>query len=268
MYMIEKFIMVIRRILLVFFCLIASIGVPQNGDAAEKLVSLIQKVKPSIVAVGTYYFNDVPKLQFRGTGFAVGDGTLIITNAHTITRIEEENKLKQLRIFNQKLESKGIKVHLIEKDEAHDLALLKIESGAILPLEIGDSSSVREGETVAFTGYPLGLILGLNPTTHMGIISAIAPIVLPSPNARAIEKEIVKFLRQPYDIFQLDATAYPGNSGSPVFRVSSGEVIGVINMVFVKGKKEHLLKEPTGITYAIPGNFIRLLLSDSDLSSQ
>lgn len=92
--------MVIRRILFVLFGLIASIGVPQNGDAKEKLVSLIQKVKPSIVVVGTYYFNDVPKLQFRGTGFAVGDGTLIITNAHTITGIEEENRLNQLRIFN------------------------------------------------------------------------------------------------------------------------------------------------------------------------
>ena len=256
--------MIIRRILVVLFGLIVSVFVPQNGDAKEKLVSLIQKVKPSIVAVGTYYFNDVPSLQFRGTGFAVGDGKLIITNAHTINRIEEDNRLKQLRIFNQRYQSKGIKVHLIAKDEAHDLALLKIESGVLPPLILGDSANVKEGETVAFTGYPIGLILGLNPTTHTGIISAISPIVLPSPNARAIEKEIVKFLRRPYDIFQIDATAYPGNSGSPVFRVSSGEVIGVINMVFVKGKKEHLLKEPTGITYAIPGNFIRLLIPDSE----
>ena len=260
----NKIILVIRQILFVLFCLIVSFFIPQNGDAKEDLVSLIQKVKPSIVAVGTYYFNDIPKLQFRGTGFAVGDGKLIITNAHTITRIEEDNRINQLRIFNQRLQSKGINVHLIEKDEAHDLALLEIESGSIPPLKLGDSSHVREGEAVAFTGYPLGLILGLNPTTHMGIISAISPIVLPSPHTRAIEKEIVQFLRQPYDIFQIDATAYPGNSGSPVFRVSSGEVIGIINMVFVKGKKEHLLKEPTGITYAIPGNFIRLLLSDSE----
>ena len=41
-----------------------------------------------------------------------------------------------------------------------------------------------------------------------------------------------------FNIFQLDATAYPGNSGSPVFDVASGEVIGVINMVFIKGSKE------------------------------
>ena len=37
-----------------------------------------------------------------------------------------------------------------------------------------------------------------------------------------------------YPIFQLDATAYPGNSGSPLYDPESGEVIAVINMVFVK----------------------------------
>ena len=61
-------------------------------------------------------------------------------------------------------------------------------------------------------------------------------------------------------MFQIDGTAYPGNSGSPVYRRRSGEVIGVINKVFVKDKKENLLKEPTGITYAIPVNHVKALL--------
>jgi S1-C subfamily serine protease len=155
-----------------------------------------------------------------------------------------------------------LKTSLLKKDEVHDLALLEIEARTLPPLILANSAEVQEGEAVAFTGYPIGLVLGLNPTTHTGIISAIAPIVLPSPTAHTIKKEILTLLRHPYDIFQIDATAYPGNSGGPVYRISSGEVIGILNMVFVKGKKEHLLKEPSGISYAIPSSHASSLISE------
>ncbi|MFC1824825.1 S1C family serine protease [Thermodesulfobacteriota bacterium] len=234
----------------------------KNSPEATGLVLQLQKIRPSVVAIGTYSFRDKPKAQFLGTGFAVSDGTLIVTNAHTMVKIEKTQKLKHLRIFHKQFSSHGVKCVLLHKDEIHDLALLKIQKGELPPLPLGDSSQVMEGESVAFTGYPLGLILGLNPTTHAGIIAAIAPIVIPSPTASTIKKEIIKFLRHPYDIFQLDATAYPGNSGSPVFRISNGEVIGVVNMVFVKGKKEHLLTMPSGITYAIPVNFVHTLIKE------
>jgi S1-C subfamily serine protease len=61
-------------------------------------------------------------------------------------------------------------------------------------------------------------------------------------------------------VFQLDGTAYPGNSGSPLYDPETGLVYGVINMVFVKGTKEAALSNPSGITYAIPGTYIRGLL--------
>ncbi len=56
-----------------------------------------------------------------------------------------------------------------------------------------------------------------------------------------------------YAVFQLDGTAYPGSSGSPLYDPETGLVYGVINMVFVKGTKEAALSNPSGITYAIPG---------------
>jgi hypothetical protein len=40
----------------------------------------------------------------------------------------------------------------------------------------------------------------------------------------------------------------------------TGEVIGVINKVFVQGTKEAALTQPSGITYAIPANHLRALL--------
>ena len=49
-------------------------------------------------------------------------------------------------------------------------------------------------------------------------------------------------------VLQLDATAYPGNSGSPVYDQSTGQVLGVINSVLVKANKEAAIDKPSGIS--------------------
>ena len=61
-------------------------------------------------------------------------------------------------------------------------------------------------------------------------------------------------------MLQLDATAYPGNSGSPLYEVGSGQVVGVLNSVLVKSTKESALENPTGISYAIPIDYLNKLL--------
>jgi S1-C subfamily serine protease len=61
-------------------------------------------------------------------------------------------------------------------------------------------------------------------------------------------------------VFQLDGTAYPGNSGSPVYDPASGKVIGIINSVLVRSTKEAALTSPSGITYAIPAQRLKALL--------
>ncbi|MCW8949129.1 MAG: S1C family serine protease, partial [Sedimenticola sp.] len=63
--------------------------------------------------------------------------------------------------------------------------------------------------------------------------------------------------------YQLDGTAYPGNSGSPVYDSQSGRVVGVLNSVFVKESKETLLERPSGISYAIPVRYVHALLKDA-----
>ncbi|MBU1343871.1 MAG: serine protease [Proteobacteria bacterium] len=231
----------------------------KNALEDDRLADLIDAIKPSIVAVGTYYFNDVPKTRYMGTGFVIMGGKRLVTNFHVVSPVMEKNNLSYLRIFHKNFPVKGIGAKIIATDEFHDLAILEQEGDPLPALKLSDSLTVREGYRVAFTGYPIGLVLGLNPTTHTGIISSIAPLIKPSPSARIINGELIRHLNEPYDIFQIDATAYPGNSGSPVYRTDSGMVIGVINKVFVKGKKEHALTEPTGITYAIPVNFIKVL---------
>lgn len=225
----------------------------------KEFSSLIQKAKTGIVAIGTFHFNTKPTVKFFGTGFVIENGNRIVTNHHVFASIKEKNLLFNLRIFHKDLPKKGIKASLLAEDAFHDLAILEIEGKKLPSLPLERIQRVEEGHKIAFTGYPIGFVLGLNPTTHTGIISAIAPIILPSPTAKIITPDLIKLLKEPFDIFQIDAIAYPGNSGSPVYRIATGEVVGVINMVFVKGKKEHVLKEPTGITYAIPIKFVHEL---------
>ena len=42
-------------------------------------------------------------------------------------------------------------------------------------------------------------------------------------------RAIKRLATSPYPVIQLDGTAYPGNSGSPLYDPDSGEVIGIIN---------------------------------------
>jgi S1-C subfamily serine protease len=130
-------------------------------------------------------------------------------------------------------------------------------------LVLQSGGPVREGQSVAFTGFPIGSVLGLSPVTHRGIISAITPIVLPSAKANQLNEKVIKRLKSgTFEIYQLDGTAYPGNSGGPLFEMEKGEVIGIINMVFVKGTKESVLSHPSGISFAIPVLYLQELLRE------
>ena len=139
-------------------------------------------------------------------------------------------------------------------DPGSDLALLKIGGDALPALRLRDSDGVKEGQAVLFTGFPIGAALGPYPATHRGMVSAITPIAIPQARSAELNPKVIRRLTSgSFPIFQLDATAYPGNSGSPVYDPESGEVLGIVNMVFVKGTKETALTQPSGITYAMPG---------------
>ncbi|MEO5697410.1 MAG: trypsin-like peptidase domain-containing protein, partial [Burkholderiaceae bacterium] len=84
---------------------------------------------------------------------------------------------------------------------------------------------------------------------------------LPLPNAQQLNGKTLRQLRDgSFDIYQLDATAHPGNSGGPVLSVETGEVVGVVNMVWVKSRKESALNEPSGISFAIPSRYVDELI--------
>lgn len=228
---------------------------------AEQLPETLLKIKPSVVGVGTFQPSRSPRSIFMGTGFVVGNGQLIVTNAHVVAKSLNLERMETWAIFvSIKNSPKMAVVDIVAVDKEHDIAILKLRKGALPALTLGDVRRVREGELYAFTGYPIGMVLGLYSVTHRGIISAISPVVLPVLNSGKLNTRLIRRLQDPYNVYQLDATAYPGNSGSPLYEIGSGEVIGVINKVFVKETKENILSKPSGITYAIPIEHVKKLL--------
>ena len=240
-----------------------------GGAQSDELPDIIDTIRNSVVAVGTVkpvkgVHKKGPPVIFRGTGFIVGNGRQVITNHHVVPDTIDLEDKESLAIFTGRgKNARAHKARLVRSDPDHDLALLEI-SGAPLPVvKLGNGSSVREGGDVAVTGFPIGMVLGLYPVTHRGIVAAITPIVIPAISSTTLTAEQIKRMRNPYVVYQLDVVAYPGNSGSPVYDVDTGQVIGVVNSVFVKGTKESVLEKPSGISYAIPVKYVHDLLKNN-----
>jgi len=237
----------------------------EGGAQSTDVEATIARVKPSVVAVGTFERTRSPAFQFRGTGFAVGDGTLIVTNAHVLPESLDAklNERTVILIPASRTEASQVEmreVKTVAQDAAHDLALLKVEGRPLPALALGDSSAVREGRSVHFTGFPIGAVLGAYPATHRAIVASISPIAIPQRRAAELDAATLRRLESgPFPVFQLDGTAYPGNSGSPLFD-ASGTVVGVVNMVLVRASKESLLPQPSGISYAIPAEHVSALM--------
>lgn len=237
-------------------------AVPLGGARqalAWDLPDTLQHVKGAVVGVGTVERTRRPPGSYRGTGFAVGDGHYVLTNWHVVSEPIDSSKKEFLAVFVG-VDAVIRPATLVADDPRHDVALLKVSGDPLPILTLGDSDKVREGELYAFTGFPIGVILGLHPVTHRGMISAITPVVIPQMASGELTDTVLARLRHPFNVFQLDATAYPGNSGSPLYNPETGDVIGIVNMVFVKESKETVLQKPSGIAYAIPIKYARNLL--------
>jgi serine protease Do len=252
-------------VLLLCACALAA-AIPAYAGPIET----IQRIKGSVVAVGTFERTRSPQFQFLGTGFAVEDGSLIVTNAHVLPKVLDPAQRETLAILiplpdkDDPNKAQVREATQAATDADSDLALLKISGPALRPLRLGQSGDVKEGQEFLFTGYPIGAILGPHPATHRAIIASVTPIAIPLPRAGELSPQTIRRLSAgQYPVFQLDATAYPGNSGSPLYDPATGEVIGVINKVFVQGTKEAALTQPSGISYAVPASHLRALLQQA-----
>jgi len=233
------------------------LAAPAHADVADMLAS----IKPGVVGVGTFNPSGSPRANLKGTGFAVLDGRYVVSCAHIFTKPLDSEKNETHAVFIGRDRQMAVRsATLVATDAARDLALLKISGDPLPALALGNSDSAREGWQLYFTGYPIGSVLGLNPSTHRAGLAAIIPIFTPLAAASQLNARTLKQAKEPYEVFGLDAIAYPGNSGSPVWHPDTGEVLGVINSVYVKGAKEAALSAPSGISYAIPVKYVHQLL--------
>lgn len=269
-----------QRRLALLSCVLLPAWLPA-GSARAQLPDTVERVKPAVVLVGIYSATDNPRFRYVGAGFVVGDGLRVVTSAHVVTRMDssvtpsgpmpgstsgpaaspnEQALVVQVRSGGNAWLMR--KARVLELNPLQDLALLHIEGPPVAALKVAASDPVREGQELALMGFPIGGLLGFSSVTHRAGVASITTIALPSPTSQQLsERAIVSLRAGPVQVFQLDATAYPGNSGGPLFDPRSGEVLGVISMVHIKTTREAALSQPSGITYAIPSRYVLEMLA-------
>jgi len=250
---------VLVRIALLTVCLFSSF-------IRAEFTDVVAKIKPSVVGIGIHTPTSRPQNILRGTGFVIGDGHYVVTNDHVLPELLDEALLQKMAVFIGSGKNATVReAEIVAKSNLYDLAVLKISGPALPAMTLSSGDFYADGSYIAFTGFPIGAILGLYPVTHRGIIASVTPTVVPAASAGQINLKMLKRMRNPYLVYQLDATAYPGNSGSAMYDMKTGQVVGIINKVFVQQTKEGVISNPSGITYAIPVKFLHQVLKEHDI---
>ncbi len=164
-----------------------------------------------------------------GSGFIVSQDGLIVTNKHVAS-----DKKAEYTVFTNDGKKYGAKV--IATDPVQDLAIIKIDAQGLKPATLGNSDSVKLGQTAIAIGNALG---EFKNTVSVGVISGLARNITASGASYGSED-----IR---GVIQTDAAINPGNSGGPLLNLK-GEVIS-INTAIASGAQN--------IGFAIPINFAK-----------
>jgi S1-C subfamily serine protease len=171
-----------------------------------------------------------------GSGFVIDKAGHIVTNYHVIAGARSV----EVSFSNHD----SMKARIVGKDPSTDIALLKVDarSRALTPLTLGDSDTVRVGDSVVAIGNPFGL----DRSVTAGIVSALQREIQ-APNSYAIDH-----------VIQTDAAINHGNSGGPLLN-ANGRVIGV-NAQIETGSAG-AAGGNVGIGFAIPINTVRTVVA-------
>ncbi|MBV8687824.1 MAG: Do family serine endopeptidase [Alphaproteobacteria bacterium] len=164
-----------------------------------------------------------------GSGFLISADGYVVTNNHVISPARTGATVDSITVILS--DRREYEAKLIGRDQASDLALLKINATNLPYVNFGDSTRTRVGDWVVAIGNPFGL----GGTVTAGIVSALH---------RNIGSGV-------YDRYiQTDASINMGNSGGPMFDLN-GNVIGINTALY----------SPTGgnigIGFAIPAEQAR-----------
>jgi S1-C subfamily serine protease len=183
--------------------------------------------RPSVVRI-----ESTRKVQ-GGTEQDIGSGVIIDTEGHVVTNAHVVLDTDTLKIILADGSERS--AILVGHDAPFtDVAVLQIGPGGLKPVEIGDSSAAKLGETVIAIGNPLAEFDG---SISVGVVSGLN-------RARTIDS-----VRQP-DLIQTDAAVNNGNSGGALVNLK-GQFIGMPTAVIRQSRSG---TEVEGIAFALPSN--------------
>ena len=173
-----------------------------------------------------------------GTGFAVGDGSSVITNFHVV------DGCKSVHIVN-------VGDGLIKTvDPGNDIAIIQSARPISRPLRLRTGEPLQPGEDIIVIGFPLRGLLSSAPTVTTGIVSSLAG------------------LRDDRTRFQISAPVQPGNSGGPVLD-KAGNVVGmVVSKLNVLRIARMTGDIPQNVNFAIPASIITSVLDANSVKYQ
>ena len=197
-------------------------------ETTEKVVG-ISKLKSTGASI---FSNNEESELGLGTGFIVTSDGYIVSNAH----VTGEKYSKCYVTLENGTNYDGT---VVWSDTDLDLSVVKIEAKNLPYVELGNSKSIRVGESVYAIGNPIGF--EFRRTVTSGIISA------KNRTIKIEENEKTSYMS---DLIQTDATINPGNSGGPLI-YPNGQVIG-INTVKITTAE--------GIGFAVPIDVIKPII--------
>lgn len=213
----------------------AVIDVAERVSPSVVTVSIIRKEAPQpfMDPFGLFRIppgRSEPVQQDIGSGFILDEGGLVVTNRHVV-----DDPTATYMIVTK--DDREFDVDKVFRDPVNDLAILKISSDGLVPVELGDSDTLKVGQFVIAIGTALG---EFRHTVTTGVISGLGRGIQAGDPLGGVVEELD-------NVIQTDAAINPGNSGGPLLN-SAGQAIGV--NVAVAGGAEN-------IGFAIPINVVK-----------
>jgi len=173
--------------------------------------------------------NDPSSARVAGSAFLVTPDGYFITAAHVLQQYKPKSAQMTVGLRQRSGDTGGSWFDVVEKDEAHDLALCKttppLPNFAADKTNPGTERPIASfrvaatppllGQFIAIAGFPLG---SWNPAIQLGTVAALRTV---NPNAGRVPSG-------QRELLQVSASGNMGNSGSPVIALDTGDVIGVI----------------------------------------
>ena len=198
-------------------------GTMSAGDLYDMACQQVVGVTTEVTYMN--YFGMRSSAAVSGTGFIITADGYILTNYHVI----EDAYKASLEVNVMMHDGTRYPAQIVGVEADNDVAVLKIDAVGLSAATIGNSDSLRVGDTVYAVGNPLGELEFSMTTGHV------------SAKDRSI---VTETKGDSITMFQIDAAVNSGNSGGPVYN-ARGEVVGIVTAKYSSSGVE-------GIGFAIP----------------